>query len=67
MADINNQFYTLLNRIDKIPNLKEKLTKELLKYKKTHIKVNDQIINLKESNYIVIEVIWSDLECFDQT
>ena len=57
MADINNQFYSLLNRIDKIPNLKEKLTKELLNYKKTHIKVNDQIINLKDSNYIVIEVI----------
>ena len=57
LADINNQFYTLLNRIDKIPNLKDKLTKELLKYKKTHIKVNDEIINLKDSNYIVIEVI----------
>ena len=27
LADINNQFYTLLNRIDKIPNLKDKLTK----------------------------------------
>ena len=57
LADINNQFFTLLNRIDKIPNLKDKLTKELLKYKKTHIKVNDEIISLKDSNYIVIEVI----------
>ena len=27
LADINNQFYSLLDRIDKIPNLKEKLTK----------------------------------------
>ena len=50
LADINNQFYTLLNRIDKIPNLKDELTKELLKYKKTHIKVNDDVINLKDSN-----------------
>ena len=57
MADINNQFYSLLSRIDKIPNLKEKLTKELLNDKKTHIKVNDQLINLKDSNYIVIEAI----------
>ena len=57
LADINNQFYTLLNRIDKIPNLKDKLTKELLNYKKTQIKINDEIINLKDSNYIVIEVI----------
>ena len=57
LADINNQFYTLLNRINKIPNLKGKLTNELLKGKKAHIKVNDQIINLKDSNYSVIEVI----------
>jgi len=57
LADINNQFYTLLNRIDKAPNLKDELAKELLKYKKTHIKVNDEIINLKGSKYIVIEVI----------
>ena len=56
MVDINNQFYTLLNRIDKIPNLKQKLTKELFFFK-THIKVNDQIINVKDNNYIVIEVI----------
>ena len=27
MADIDNRFYSLLNRIDQIPNLKEKLTK----------------------------------------
>ena len=67
MADINNQFYTLFNRIDKIPNLKDKLTNELLKYKKPLIKVNDQIISLKDSNYIVVEVIWNDFECFDQT
>ena len=57
-ADINNQFYTLLNRIDKIPNLKDKLTKELLNEKKTHIKVDGEIINLKDSNYMVIEVVW---------
>jgi len=57
LADINNQFYTLLNRIDKIRNLKNKLAKELLKYKKTHIKVNDEIINLTDINYIVIGVI----------
>ena len=56
LADISNQFYTLLNRIDKVPNLKDKVVKELLKYKKSHIKVNDDIINLKDSNYIVIEV-----------
>ena len=30
LADINNQFYTLLNGIDKLPNLKDKLTKQLL-------------------------------------
>ena len=63
LADINSQFYTLLKRSHKIPNLKGKLTKEVLKDKKTHIKVNDEIINLKDSNYIVIEVIWSDLNC----
>ena len=57
LADVNNQFYTLLHRIYKIPNLKDKSTNELLKYKKTHIKVNDEIMNLKDSNYIVIEVI----------
>ena len=57
MADINNQFYALLNRIQKIPNLNDKLTKEVLKDKKTQIKVNDEIINLKDSNYITIEVI----------
>ena len=28
LADINSQFYTLLDRIDKIPNLKDKLAKE---------------------------------------
>ena len=56
LADINNQFYTLLNRIDKIPSLKDKLTKDLLNYKK-HIKNNDEIVNLKGSNYSVIEVI----------
>ena len=57
LADTNNRFYTLLNRLDKIPNLKDKLTKELLTYKRTHIKVNDEIINWKDSNYIVIEEI----------
>ena len=57
MADINNQFYALLNRIPKIPNLHDKLTKELLKDKKTQIKVNDEIINLKDSNYLIIEVV----------
>ena len=57
IGDINNQFYTLLNSMDQIPILKDKLTKELLKYKKAHIKVNDQIRNFKDSNYIVIEVI----------
>jgi len=57
MADINNQFYALLNRIQQIPNLNDKLTKELLKDKKTQIKVNDEIINLKDSNYIIIEVV----------
>ena len=57
MADINNQFYALLNRIQKIPNLNDKLTKELLKDKKTQIKVNDEIINLKGSNYIIIVVV----------
>ena len=37
LADINNQFCTLSNRIDKIPNLKDKFTKELEKVKKdTH-------------------------------
>ena len=51
MADIKNHFHTLLNRIDK------KLTQESLKYKKAQMKVNDQIINLKDSNYIVIGVI----------
>ena len=61
LADSDNQFYTLLHRIDKIPNLKNKWTKELLKYKKTHVKVNDQIINLKDSSLIVIEVIWIEL------
>ena len=44
LADINNQ----------IPNLTDKITKELLKATKTHIKVNDQIINVKDSNYIII-------------
>jgi len=34
LADINNQSYTLLNRIDRIPNLNDKLTKELLKEKR---------------------------------
>ena len=57
LADINNQCYTLLNRIHKMPNLKDKLTNELLKDKKTHVKVNDEIINLKDSSYKVIEVI----------
>ena len=37
--------------------VKSDVTEELLKYKKTHIKVNDQIINLKDSSYIIIEVI----------
>ena len=37
LADINNQFHTLLNRIDKIPSL-DKLTKELLKYEKHILK-----------------------------
>ena len=32
IADINNQFYTLSNKIDRIQNLKEKLTKELSNY-----------------------------------
>jgi len=57
LAYINNQFYTLLNRIDKLPNIKDKLTKELPKLKKTHIKVNDEIVNLKDRNYIVIEIM----------
>ena len=57
LADINNQFYTLLNRVDKIPNLKDKLTKELLKEKKTHIIVNDEVINLRDSNFIVFVII----------
>ena len=57
LADINNKFYTRLNRIDKITHLKDKSTKELLKEKNTHIKLNDEIINLEESNYIVIEII----------
>ena len=57
MADINNTVYALLNRIQKIPNLNDKLTKELLKYKQTQITVNDEIINLKDSNYIIIEVV----------
>ena len=57
IADINNQFYTLLNSMDQIPNLKDKLTKALSKYKKAHIKVNDQIRKFKDSNYIGIEVI----------
>ena len=57
LADIKNRFYTLSNRIGRIPQLKDKLTKELLKEKRTHIKVNDETINLKDSNYIVIEVI----------
>ena len=43
--------------MDKIPNLKDRLTNELLKYEKTHVKVNDDIINLKDNNYTVIEVI----------
>ena len=50
LADITNQLYTPLNRIDKIPNLKDKLTKELLKYKNTLIKVIDEVINLKDIN-----------------
>ena len=57
LADIKNQFHTLLNRTGRIPQLKDKLTKELLKQKRTHIKVNYETINLKASNYIVIEVI----------
>ena len=57
MADINNQVYTRLNRIYKIPNRKDKLTKELLKDEKAHIKNNDEIINLQDSNSIVIKVI----------
>ena len=57
LADINSLFCTLLDRIGKIPNLKDKVAKELLKGKKTHIKVNDEIINLRESNYIVVKVI----------
>ena len=57
MADINTQFYALLNRIKQIPNLHDKLAKELSKDKKTQIKVNDEIINLKDSNYIIIEVV----------
>ena len=56
LADINNQFYTLLNRIHKIPKFEDKLTKEVLQYKKTRIEVKDAINNLKDSNYIVIEV-----------
>ena len=43
--------------LKKIPNLKDKLTKELLKEKRTHIKINDEIMNSKDSNYILIEVI----------
>jgi len=57
MADIDNQFYAPLNRINKIPSLKEKLTKGILRYKKAHLKVNDQIIKMEDSNYIIIEVI----------
>ena len=41
----------------KIPNLRNELTKEVLKEKKTHIKVNDEIIHLKDSTSTVIEVI----------
>ena len=57
LADINNQFHTLLRRIDEVKNFKEKLTKELLKYIKTPITVNDEILNLKDSNYTFIEEI----------
>ena len=57
MADINNQLYTRLNRIYKIPNRKDKLTKELLKDKTAHIKNNNEIINLQDSNYIVIRAV----------
>ena len=57
LADINNQYYTLLNRIDKTPHLQDKLTKEVLTDKKTHIKVNAEIINLKDSSYTDIKVI----------
>ena len=45
-----------------MPNLKDKLTKELLKYKK-NIKVNDEIINLTDYNYAVVEASRSDLNC----
>jgi len=57
LADINNQVYTLVNRVDKIPNLKDKLTEEFVNDKNTHVKVNDEIINLKDSNSIYIAVI----------
>jgi len=62
-ADINNEFQTLLKSIDKMPNLKDKFANELLNKKKTHIKVNDEIMNLKDSSYIVAEVICSVLNC----
>ena len=38
LADVNNQFYTLLNRIHKIPMFKDKLTKELLNNKRHVLK-----------------------------
>ena len=39
MADINNQFQTLLNRVDKIPNFKDKMVQQLLKDKKHILKL----------------------------
>ena len=57
LADSKNQFHTLSNRIGRIPQLKDKSTKELLKRKRTQIYVNEETINLKDSNHIVIEVI----------
>ena len=61
LADMNNQFHALLNGIDKIPNRKDMLTKERLTRKKTHIKVKDEIINLKDSSCIGIQIIRIDL------
>ena len=45
------------NGIDKMPNLKDKLAKELLKDKQTHIKVNDEVINSKDRSCTVVEIL----------
>ena len=57
MVEINNQFDALFNKIKKIPKVNDKFTETLLKKKPSQIKLNDEVINLNESNYIIIEIV----------